>query len=73
VAYQLVLPLQMSDVRNVFHVSQLMKCLCVPDEQISMVGLDATEDLSCQEYPIRILETSKRVTWHKKIMMCKVQ
>jgi hypothetical protein len=28
VAYQLELPLQLSDVHNVFHVSQLKKCLC---------------------------------------------
>jgi hypothetical protein len=32
VAYQLKLPPQLSDVHNVFHVSQLKKCLCVPEE-----------------------------------------
>jgi hypothetical protein len=36
VAYQLELPLQLSDVHDVFHVSQLKKCLCVPKEQIPM-------------------------------------
>jgi hypothetical protein len=30
VAYQLELPPQLSDVHNVFHVSQLKKCLHVP-------------------------------------------
>jgi hypothetical protein len=30
----------------------------VPEEQIPMEDLDAKEDLSYQEYPIRILETS---------------
>jgi hypothetical protein len=30
VAYQLELPPQLSDVNDVFHVSQLKKCLCVP-------------------------------------------
>jgi hypothetical protein len=34
--------------------------------------LDAREDLSYQEYPIRILETSMRVTRNKKVKMCKV-
>jgi hypothetical protein len=62
VAYQLELPPQLSDVRDVFHVSQLKKCLCVPEEQIPMEELDAKEDLSYQEYPIKILETSERVT-----------
>jgi hypothetical protein len=60
-------------VHDVFHVSQLKKCLRVPEEQIPMEGLDAIEDISYQEYPIKILETTKRVTWHKRIKMCKVQ
>jgi hypothetical protein len=58
VAYQLELPPQLSNV---------------PEEQIPMEDLDANEDLSYQEYPIKILETSERVTWNKKIKMCKVQ
>jgi hypothetical protein len=37
-----------------------------------MLDLDPKEDLSYQEYPVRILETSERVTWNKKIKMCKV-
>jgi hypothetical protein len=73
IAYQLELPPQLSDVHDVFHVSQLKKCLRVPEEQIPMEDLDAKEDLSYQEYPLRILETSKRVTRNKKIKMCKVQ
>jgi hypothetical protein len=56
-----------------FHVSQLKKCLHVSEEQIPMEQLSASEDLSYQEYPIRILETSERVTLNKKIKMCKVQ
>jgi hypothetical protein len=73
VAYQLELPPQLSDVHDVFHVSQLKKCLHVPKEQILMEDLDAKEDLSYQEHPVRILETSERVTRKKKIKMCKVQ
>jgi hypothetical protein len=38
-----------------------------------MEDLDAKKDLSYQEYPIKILETSERVTQNKKIKMCKVQ
>jgi hypothetical protein len=62
VAYQLELSPQLSDVHDVFHVSQLKRCLCVPEEQIPMEDLDAREDLSYQEYPAKILETSERVT-----------
>jgi hypothetical protein len=61
-AHQLELPSQLSYVHDVFHVSQLKKCLCVPEEQFPMEDMDAKEDLSYQEYPIKILETSERVT-----------
>jgi hypothetical protein len=73
VAYQLEMPPQMSDVHDVFHISQLKKCLCVPEEQIPMEDLDAKKDLSYQEHPVRILETSERVTRNKRIKMCMVQ
>jgi hypothetical protein len=62
VAYQLELPPQLSSVHDMFHVSQLKKCLRVPEVQIPMEELDAKEDLSYQEYPVKILETSERVT-----------
>jgi hypothetical protein len=60
-------------MNDVFHVSQLKKCLHVPEEQLPIEDLDDKEDLSSQEYPIKILETSERVTRNKKIKMCKVQ
>jgi hypothetical protein len=66
-AYQLELPDNLSDVHNVFHVSQLKKCLRVPEEQLPM------EDLTYVEYPIKILDTLTRVTRNKVIKMCKVQ
>jgi hypothetical protein len=45
-AYQLELPLQLSEVHDVFHVSQLRKCLRVPEEQIPLEELTAGEDLT---------------------------
>jgi hypothetical protein len=73
VAYQLELPPQLSDVHYIFHVSQLKKRLHMPEKQLHMKELEAKEDLSNQEYPIKILKTSERVTRNKKIKMCKVQ
>jgi hypothetical protein len=57
-------------VHDVFHVSQLKKRLRVLEEQIPMEDLDAKEDLSYQEYPVKILETSEGVMWNKGIKMC---
>jgi hypothetical protein len=61
------------DLHIMLHVSQLKKCLHVLEEQIPMADLDAKEDLSYQEYPVKILGISERVTQSKKIKMCKVQ
>ena len=38
-----------------------------------MVGLDVQEDMTYTEHPVKILETSERVTQNKRIKMCKVQ
>lgn len=73
VAYQLELPPQLSDVHNVFHVSQLKKCLRVPEEQIPMDELDVNEDMTYEEYPVKILETRVRITRNQRIPMCRVQ
>jgi hypothetical protein len=73
VAYQLELPPQLSDVYDVFHVSQLRKCLRVSKEQIPLEELIVGEDLTYQEYPVKILDTSKKVTQNNRYKMCKVQ
>jgi hypothetical protein len=73
VAYQLELPDHLADVHDVFHVSQLKKCLRVPKEQLPMEDLSVQDDLTYTEYPIKILDTLTRVTRSKVIKMCKVQ
>jgi hypothetical protein len=73
VAYQLELPPQLSDVQDVFHVSQLKKCLRVPEEKLPMEELYWGGDLTYSERPIKILDTAERVTRNKVIKMCKVQ
>jgi hypothetical protein len=52
VAYQLELPPQLSDMHDVFNVSQLKKCLQVPEEQLPMEELDLGADLTYSERPV---------------------
>jgi hypothetical protein len=73
VAYQLELPPQLSDVHDVFHVSQLKKCLRVLEEQLPMEYLDLGGDLTYSERPIKILDSAEPVTHSKVIKICKVQ
>jgi hypothetical protein len=73
VAYQLNLPENLSAVHNVFHVSQLKKCLRVPEEQLPVEGLEVQEDLTYVEKPTQVLETADRVTRRRTIRMCKVR
>jgi hypothetical protein len=72
VAYRLELPPNLSGVHDVFHVSQLKKCLRVPEEQALLEWLEVQEDLTYTEHSVKILETSKRVTRNKRIKMCHV-
>jgi hypothetical protein len=69
VDYQLELPQQLPEVHDVFHISQLKKCLRVPEEQLPMEYLDLGGDLTYSERPIRILDTADWVT-HNKVIRC---
>ncbi|WVZ89004.1 hypothetical protein U9M48_035468 [Paspalum notatum var. saurae] len=73
VAYLLKLPPSLLGVHDVFHVSQLKKCLRVPQEQAPLEGLDVQEDLTYIEHPVKILDTSERSIRNKMIKMCHVQ
>ena len=64
VAYQLELPPELSDVHNVFHVSQLRKCLQVlvkPDlyKDVNHQAIDLQPDLTYRERPICILDETE--------------
>jgi hypothetical protein len=71
VAYQLSLPENLSAVHDVFHVSQLKKCLRVLEEQLPVEDLEVQEDMTYIEKPTQILETEEWVTRRSTIWMCK--
>lgn len=73
VAYQLELSPSMAGIHDVFHVSQLKKCLRVPTEEADPDRIELQEDLTYVEKPIRILEVSERKTRNRIIRFCKVQ
>jgi hypothetical protein len=73
VAYQLELPPNLSQVHDVFHVSQLRRCFKDPIRAVDHEMLELQEDLSYQEYPIRILDQDEHRTRQKAIKFLKVQ
>jgi len=56
----------------VFHVSQLKKCLHVPEEAIELTSIKIQSDLTYEERPIKVLEEMERVTRNKVIKFYKV-
>ena len=62
----------MSAIFDVFYVSQLKRCLRVPEEAIAPTNIKLQSDLTYEEKPIRVLEGVERVTWSKVIKFYKV-
>ena len=73
VAYRLELPATLEGVHDVFHVSNLKKCLRVPTEEAPLENLDVQENLTYREHPVRILEEAERRTRNRAIKFLKVQ
>ena len=72
VAYRIQLLDILSAVHNVFHVSQLKKCLRVPDEAVEIEGFPLQPDLSYIEHPVKILDENERVTRNSVVKFYKV-
>ena len=73
VAYRIRLPSRLASVHDVFHVSQLRKCVKIPEEIIEQHDLEVESDLSYVEYPMKILDSKKRSTRREKVKMYKIQ
>ncbi|WVZ64333.1 hypothetical protein U9M48_013868, partial [Paspalum notatum var. saurae] len=73
VAYRLELPPHLAAVHEVFHVSQLKKCLRVPEEAIDTSQIQIQPDLTYEEKPIKILDQKQRSTRRRTINFYKVQ
>ncbi|XP_038896450.1 uncharacterized protein LOC120084710 [Benincasa hispida] len=72
VAYRLALPLALSPVHNVFHVSMLRKYVTDPSHVVDYEALQLNDNLSYEEKPIQILAREVKILRHQEIAFVKV-
>jgi hypothetical protein len=73
VAYRLLLPPQLAAIHDIFHVSQLRKCVKVPTEVIDSQTVEIEPDLTYTEHPLKVLDTKERSTRRETTKMFKIQ
>jgi hypothetical protein len=73
VAYKLDRPPSLARVYDIFHMSQLKKCLKAPMDTVLPEVTSLEADLSYLEHPIKILDQEDRVKRHKTIKFFKIQ
>ncbi|XP_076951976.1 uncharacterized protein LOC143625557 [Bidens hawaiensis] len=72
VAYKLKLPVELSNVHPVFHVSSLKKCLAEGNFQIPLDEVCIDETIHFVERPIEIMDHKDKVTKRIRIPLVKV-
>ncbi|GJU37855.1 hypothetical protein Tco_1186209 [Tanacetum coccineum] len=73
VAYRLKLPQELSCVHDMFHVSNLKKCLAKPDVQVPLDEIEIDENLRFVKEPIEIVERDVKKLKQKRIPLVKVR
>jgi len=56
IAYRLDLPIELSQIHNIFHVSQLRKCVTDTTEVVPLGDIQVDERLGYVEKPVAIVE-----------------
>ncbi|XP_052187706.1 uncharacterized protein LOC127798285 [Diospyros lotus] len=72
VAYRLALPVALSNIHDVFHVSQLRKHEPDPTQVLRNETIEIRNDLTYPEEPVRILDQRDQVLRNKVIPLVKV-
>ena len=67
------MPANLSAIHNIFHVSQLRKCLRVPTEVVESDSIQLESDLTYPERSIKIIDRKDRVTRRTTNRFYKVQ
>ena len=73
VAYRVALPPNLSSIHNVFHVSQLRKCVKDPSAVVEPVELEIEDDLTYISRPITIVDRDVKQLRRKTVPLVKVQ
>jgi hypothetical protein len=71
--YRVELPSSLAGLHNVFHISQLMKCVKPPTHLVVEDTILLEPDLTYKAYTVKILEQQDRVTQRKTTRFYKVQ
>jgi hypothetical protein len=72
VAYRLQLLETLSAIHNVFHESQLKKCLRVADRTIEVTNVALEPDLTYSEHLVRVLDQKDRITRRRTLKFYKI-
>ncbi|XP_019435966.1 PREDICTED: uncharacterized protein LOC109342437 [Lupinus angustifolius] len=72
VAYQIALPPLLSDLHNVFHVSQLIEYISDPSHVIEPDSIQLKGNLTFETLPLRIVDRSVKTLQGKEIALVKV-
>jgi hypothetical protein len=72
-SYQVELPVKLSGVHNMFHVSQLKRCLKSPTDVVIEDTIPLEPNLTYKTYPIEVLNQQDRVTRNKTTRFYKIQ
>jgi len=72
VAYKVQLPVELRAIFPVFHVSQLKKCLRVPEERVEVRDIKLKSDLVYEEKPVAVVDRKERVTPNRVVKFYKV-
>jgi hypothetical protein len=72
-SYQGELPSKLSWVHDVFHVSQLKRCLKPPTDVVIEDTIPLESDLTYKAYPTKILDQQDRVTHNKSTRFYKLE